>query len=55
MANTPVDRLDFDQIKKSLKDYLRGQEVFKDYDFEERLDTRRTRRTACRRFSALPI
>jgi hypothetical protein len=34
MANTPVDRLDFDQIKNSLKDYLRGQETFKDYDFE---------------------
>lgn len=34
MANTPIDRLDFDQIKRSLKDYLRGQETFKDYDFE---------------------
>jgi hypothetical protein len=34
MANTPVDRLDFDQIKASLKDYLRGQDTFKDYDFE---------------------
>lgn len=34
MANTPVDRLDFDDIKKSLKDYLRGQDTFKDYDFE---------------------
>ncbi len=34
MANTPVRELDFDQIKQSLKDYLRGQEQFKDYDFE---------------------
>jgi hypothetical protein len=34
MANTPVDQLDFDLIKKSLRDYLRGQETFKDYDFE---------------------
>jgi hypothetical protein len=34
MANTPIRELDFDQIKQSLKDYLRGQEQFKDYDFE---------------------
>lgn len=34
MANTPIRELDFDQIKRSLKDYLRGQEQFKDYDFE---------------------
>lgn len=34
MANTPVDQLDFDSIKQSLKDYLRGQDTFKDYDFE---------------------
>lgn len=34
MANTPIRDLDFDQIKTSLKDYLRGQEKFKDYDFE---------------------
>jgi len=34
MANTPVDQLDFDSIKQSLKDYLRGQETFQDYDFE---------------------
>jgi len=34
MANTPIRDLDFDQIKQSLKDYLRGQDKFKDYDFE---------------------
>ena len=34
MSDTPIRELDFDQIKKSLKDYLRGQEKFKDYDFE---------------------
>ena len=34
MANTPIRDLDFDQIKNSLKDFLRGQEQFKDYDFE---------------------
>lgn len=32
--NLPVDNLDFDLIKKNLKTYLRGQDVFKDYDFE---------------------
>lgn len=34
MSNTPVRELDFDQIKRSLRDYLRGQDQFKDYDFE---------------------
>jgi hypothetical protein len=34
MANTPIRELDFDQIKQSLKDYLRGQDKFKDYNFE---------------------
>jgi hypothetical protein len=34
MADTPIRDLDFDQIKNSLKDYLRGQEQFQDYDFE---------------------
>jgi hypothetical protein len=33
-ANTPIDSLEFDQIKTNLKDYLRGQQQFKDYDFE---------------------
>lgn len=32
--NLPVDNLDFDAIKTSLKDFLRGQDKFKDYDFE---------------------
>jgi hypothetical protein len=30
----PVTELDFDQIKSGLKDYLKGQEQFKDYNFE---------------------
>ena len=34
MANTPIESLDFDELKNSLKDYLRGQEKFQDYDFE---------------------
>lgn len=34
MANTPIKDLDFDDIKKSLKDYLRSQDTFKDYDYE---------------------
>jgi hypothetical protein len=29
-----ITSLDFDGIKNSLKDYLRGQSAFKDYDFE---------------------
>jgi hypothetical protein len=33
-SNTPIDSLDFDDIKENLKNYLRGQELFKDYDFE---------------------
>jgi hypothetical protein len=32
--NLPIDNLDFDLIKKNLKTYLRGQDKFKDYDFE---------------------
>lgn len=32
--NLPIDNLDFDAIKTSLKDFLRGQDKFKDYDFE---------------------
>lgn len=32
--NLPVDNLDFDSIKNNLKTYLRGQDKFKDYDFE---------------------
>lgn len=31
---TPINSLNFDEIKSNLKDYLRGQDVFKDYDFE---------------------
>ena len=41
MANAPstsskldISHLDFDTIKQSLRDYLRSQSVFKDYDFE---------------------
>ena len=33
-SNTPIERLSFDEIKANLKEYLRGQETFKDYDFE---------------------
>lgn len=33
-SNTPIDSLEFDQIKQNLKEYLRGQQQFKDYDFE---------------------
>lgn len=29
-----VNSTDFDQIKSNLKDFLRGQETFRDYDFE---------------------
>mgnify|MGYP000170279924 FL=1 len=29
-----VSELDFDQIKENLKNFLRGQDEFKDYDFE---------------------
>jgi len=33
-TNLPISALDFDAIKSNLKDYLRGQSIFKDYDFE---------------------
>lgn len=33
-SNTPIDTLGFDEIKNNLKEFLRGQEQFKDYDFE---------------------
>lgn len=33
-ANLRIDGLDFDAIKTNLKDYLRAQSQFKDYDFE---------------------
>lgn len=33
-SNTPIQSLEFDEIKNNLKEYLRGQTVFKDYDFE---------------------
>lgn len=31
---TPINSLNFDDIKSNLKEYLRGQEQFKDYNFE---------------------
>lgn len=31
---SPVEKLDFAEVKTSLKDYLRNQDQFKDYDFE---------------------
>ena len=34
MANIKVTELDFDILKENLKDFLRGQEEFQDYDFE---------------------
>ena len=36
MANSKINvtDLDFDQIKNNLKEYLRGQSEFTDYDFE---------------------
>ena len=34
MANAPITQLDFDQIKVNLKEYLKGQDRFKDYNFE---------------------
>jgi hypothetical protein len=34
MANTRVTELDFDQIKVNLKEFLRNQSQFTDYDFE---------------------
>ena len=33
-SNRPIQSLEFDEIKNNLKEYLRGQEQFKDYDFE---------------------
>ena len=32
--NLPIDNLDFDAIKANLKEFLRGQDKFKNYDFE---------------------
>ena len=29
-----ISELDFDNIKSSLKEYLKGQDQFTDYDFE---------------------
>jgi hypothetical protein len=34
MTNTPITELDFFSIKEQLKDYLRNQTRFKDYDYE---------------------
>jgi hypothetical protein len=34
MANTPITELDFFAIKEQLKDYLKNQSRFKDYDYE---------------------
>ncbi len=34
MANIKVTELDFDILKENLKDFLRGQEEFQDYDFD---------------------
>jgi hypothetical protein len=31
---TPINSLNFDEIKTNFRDFLRGQEQFKDYDFE---------------------
>lgn len=33
-ADIPIDSLDFDEIKANLKVYLRGQDLFRDYEFE---------------------
>jgi len=33
-SNRPIQSLEFDEIKNNLKEFLRGQEQFKDYDFE---------------------
>jgi hypothetical protein len=33
-SNTPIQSLEFDEIKNNLKAYLQGQEQFKDYNFE---------------------
>ena len=34
MANLRISELDFDTIKSNLKDFLRAQDEFTDYDFE---------------------
>jgi hypothetical protein len=34
MANTPITELDFLTVKNQLKDYLKNQDRFKDYNFE---------------------
>ena len=34
MTNASITNLDFDQIKQNLKDYLKGQDRFKDYNFD---------------------
>ena len=34
MSLVNYSNLDFDQIKQSLKDYLKNNSTFKDYDFE---------------------
>ena len=34
MAFTQFTNLDFDQIKRSIKDYIRSNSEFTDYDFE---------------------
>jgi len=33
-SNIPVTELDFDQIKQNLKNFLKGQDQFRDFDFE---------------------
>ena len=35
MANTKLTELDFENIKSLLKDYLRNNTDFTDYDFEK--------------------
>ena len=34
ISNTPIQSLEFDEIKTNLKNFLQGQDQFKDYDFE---------------------
>ena len=34
MSNLRIAELDFDQIKTNLKNFLRAQDEFTDYDFE---------------------
>lgn len=33
-SGTPIAELDFNQIKNNLKDFLKGQDILKDYDYE---------------------